>query len=151
MSTLRLSHVINKVTDLHVATAELTAAGFTFAWGSEPGVAHNALVWFDEGPFLEAFQFDRLAGAATGDTVPPAFAARFRHWISAAPGWCDVALECDNTDLGATMARLRAAGVAASGTVAMSRTNPDGTVVSRCGTCFRRSSWSEAALADGRA
>jgi len=135
MSNLRLSHILCKVTDLHAAAARLAADGFTFAWGSAPSVAHNALVWFDEGPFLELFVPASLDAPAAGTSLSPAIAGRFRRWAAAPDGWCDVALESDAKDLDATLARLAAAGVAAAALPRMSRTNPDGSVVSWAGLC----------------
>src|SRR5262249_54346468 len=50
---LRCSHVLCTVDDIARAVADYTELGFTVEWGSDPRQAHNALIWFAEGPFIE--------------------------------------------------------------------------------------------------
>jgi hypothetical protein len=93
---LKCSHILCKVDNLRDSVAQLEQAGFSVQWGSDPARAHNALVWFEDGPFLEFFELPRgfrwlsypfgwRFGASAGQ--------RLRSWALAPAGWCDVALE----------------------------------------------------------
>ncbi len=126
------SHVLCKVADIRLAVRDFEDLGFTVEWGSAPERAHNALIWFPEGPFIELFQ------------LPPAFALlkwplsaahgvaageRLARWARPGEGWRDVALETAETELAATRAGLRAAGVPVSRVMKGTRTRPDAQLV----------------------
>lgn len=126
---LRCSHVLGKVDDISTAVQDFTDLGFTVAWGSAPGHAHNALIWFDSGPFIELFELPSamrllwpVMVAARGRTA----ADRIARWARAAPGWCDVALETESTDLTAARAALRSNGIVVSPVMRGKRTPPGG-------------------------
>ncbi|WP_170233172.1 VOC family protein [Sporomusa termitida] len=70
--------------------------GFSMEWGSISAKAHNALLWFEQGPHIEfcqmpkrfsyfAFPFGLIYGKAAG--------RRLRHWAGPGEGWRDLALE----------------------------------------------------------
>lgn len=93
---LKCSHIICRVNNIADAVRDFKSLGFTIEWGSAPERAHNALLWFEQGPFIEFFQMPKpftylsfplglIYGRAAGD--------RWSCWSKAAEGWCDVALE----------------------------------------------------------
>lgn len=93
---LNCSHILCKVDNLLVAVAHLEQAGFSVQWGGRPENAHNALVWFEQGPFLEFFELPRAfrwLSYPFGWRFGRAAGERLRNWALAPPGWCDVALE----------------------------------------------------------
>ncbi|WP_369362679.1 VOC family protein [Streptomyces sp. CG4] len=131
-TVLRCSHVLCKVDDVRSVVRDYEELGFTVAYGSAPERAHNALLWFEEGPFIEFFQLPpafRLArwpmaavhGRVAGD--------RLARWARAGEGWRDLALETDDTELGAVHGALRAGGVRVSRVMKGRRTRPDGDLV----------------------
>jgi hypothetical protein len=126
------SHAVCKVDDIRVAVRDLEGLGFAVQWGSAPERAHNALVWFEAGPFLEFFELPRVAaflrwpfgllyGSAAGD--------RLLRWAQAPEGWCDWALETSDTALFRTRAVLCEQGVPVSRVIKGKRTRPDGNLV----------------------
>lgn len=129
---LRCSHILCKVDDIHTLVRDYQDLGFTVEWGSAPERAHNALIWFEEGPFLEFFE---LAATSTllrwplGLAFGAAAADRLVSWARPGQGWRDLAVETDTTSLTATRAELRNAGVATSRVIKGKRTRPDGRVV----------------------
>lgn len=118
--------------DLRAAVRDFTDLGFTVGWGADPAKAHNALIWFDEGPFIELSHVPRWVGSVH---LPMrlvkgrAVADRFRAWARSTPGFHDLALETDAVGLADAHAALRAAGIATSKVLAGRRTRPDGEVV----------------------
>ncbi len=129
---LRTSHLVYKVDDIRVLVRDYTELGFTVEYGSDPARAHNALLWFAEGPFIEFFQLHHAFGLLRG----PLSAAyglgageRLRHWARPGEGWRDLALETDDLTLDRTRAALRAAGVPLSRVIKGRRTRPDGDLV----------------------
>ncbi|MEM9563311.1 MAG: VOC family protein [Actinomycetota bacterium] len=132
MSTLRLSHVLHRVTDLHRAVDEAEAAGFVVHWGSDPDRAHNALVWFETGPFLEFFappRFDEASVEQFEAVAGPGAILRARRWAGVDDGWCDYAVETDAPDLDAVVARCQASEVDLGPAFEPSRTLPGGDTV----------------------
>ncbi|MCP3801286.1 VOC family protein [Allokutzneria sp. A3M-2-11 16] len=126
---LRTSHVLCRVDDIHEAVRNFADLGFSVSWGSDPKKAHNALIWFSEGPFIEFFEFpSKLAplrwpvalrfGAGMGK--------RLHKWSRPGKGWRDLALETDDTDLTTTRAQLATRGVDVSRIFRNGRTRPDG-------------------------
>lgn len=89
---LRCSHIVCKTRDIAACVRQLERAGFTV----QRGGAHNALVWFEQGPFLEFFEIPRWARLVTlpfGLRYGRSAGERLAHWARAREGWCDVALE----------------------------------------------------------
>ena len=128
MTPLVLSHVLYRVDDLPAAVADYRDRGFTVTWGGPPASAHNALIWFETGPFLELLLAPET-GRAIPAAVPPAALQRFERWGEGPPGWCDLALETPDPALDNVVASTRAAGIAITDPHPFSRTKPDGSVV----------------------
>ncbi|WP_234384915.1 VOC family protein [Streptomyces sp. MMG1121] len=129
---LRCSHVLCKVDDVRSVVRDYEELGFTVEYGSAPERAHNALLWFEEGPFIEFFQLPpafRLVkwpmaavnGRAAGD--------RLARWARPGEGWRDLALETDDVELVRVHAALSAGGVRVSRVMKGRRTRPDGDLV----------------------
>ena len=57
---LKFWQIICKVNNIKEAVRDLEALGFSIEWGRAPERAHNALLWFKEGPFIEFFQLPKL-------------------------------------------------------------------------------------------
>lgn len=93
---LKCSHILCKVDNIHDCVDQLERAGFTVQWGGDPTRAHNALVWFEHGPFLEFFELPRWfrwLSVPFGWRFGRCAGRRLFQWATAASGWCDVALE----------------------------------------------------------
>jgi glyoxalase-like protein len=120
---LRCSHVLCTVDDIARAVADYAELGFTVEWGSDPRQAHNALIWFADGPFIELAHIPLSYARRRWDR---GMAERIARWTRPDEGWRDVALETDATDLAAAWAALRAAGVDAPAPGRGTRVRPDG-------------------------
>ncbi len=142
---LKCSHISCKVNNLAEVVRDYEALGFTMQWGSSPERAMNALLWFEEGPFIEFFQvpkpftyFSLPLGLIYGRPA----SQRWKHWCQAAEGWCDLALE-PNDDLPTTSEAgkekgqdladikriVKKMGIATSRVINGQRTRPDGITV----------------------
>lgn len=100
--TLRISHVLYQVADLHKAVKKLSDAGFIVSYGTNPAQAYNALIWFEQGAFIELFQPPRLP--AIMKPLMKIFGYRpaldrMEKWQATGKGWCEWALESTATDL----------------------------------------------------
>ncbi|WP_010694379.1 VOC family protein [Saccharopolyspora spinosa] len=118
-----------RIENVQKTVGELAELGFSVAWGSAPDTAHNALVWFEEGPFLEFFTFPsalRLLRWPVAARFGRGMGDRFARWARADGGWRDVALETDDLDLTATRDRLVGSGLGVSRIFRNGRTRPDG-------------------------
>ncbi|WP_328995845.1 VOC family protein [Kribbella sp. NBC_01245] len=128
---LRCSHILCKVDDIQTAVSDYTELGFTMTWGSRPGKAHNALLWFGSGPFVEFFELPSRAAALrwpVGLCFGAAAGRRIADWARPGEGWRDVALETDDLDLRAAHTELKAL-MPVSRVMKGRRTRPDGQVV----------------------
>ncbi|MBX3483815.1 VOC family protein [Phenylobacterium sp.] len=126
---LRFSHVLIRVDDLKAAVADYAALGFTCVWGSAPERAHNALIYFEDGPFLELFKPPPASAAAElalAAVMGRPAARRVRRWGEAPCGLVEYALETDDADLKAVRAASKAAGAPLGRIVGTTRTRPDG-------------------------
>jgi Glyoxalase-like domain len=119
---LRCSHVLCTVDDLGEAVQDFTDLGFAVQWGSDPRVAHNALIWFRDGPFIELAHFPQSVGARSDEVL----GERLARWVAPGEGWRDLALETDATDLAGARAWLREAAVDVSPVLDGKRIRPDG-------------------------
>ncbi|MEK4063318.1 MULTISPECIES: VOC family protein [unclassified Paenibacillus] len=143
---LKCSHILCRVNDIAEVVRNYEALGFSVQWGSAPERALNALIWFEEGPFIELFQVPK----SLTFLIPPlgllfgrAAGRRWTYWAKAKEGWCDVALEPDERaavqgqpqnvgrveQLAAIRQSLREAGLATSRVIHGNRTRPDRTKV----------------------
>ncbi|MCG7409835.1 VOC family protein [Paenibacillus sp. ACRRX] len=140
---LKCSHILCKVDNISQVVRDYEALGFTMQWGSAPNRANNALLWFEQGPFIEFFQipkpltyFIRPLGLFYGQVA----GRRWSYWAKAASGWCDLALEPEEQDMEHTQGgavddgrdltvikeAIDLAGVATSRVIHGRRTRPDG-------------------------
>lgn len=138
---LKCSHILCRVDDIAEVVRNYEALGFSVQWGSAPERALNALIWFEEGPFIELFEVPK----SLTFLIPPlglffgrAAGRRWAYWGKSEEGWCDVALEPDERavvqgqsnigrveQLAAIRQSLREAGLATSRLIHGSRTRPD--------------------------
>ncbi|MEU6665608.1 VOC family protein [Streptomyces sp. NPDC046727] len=126
---LRCSHVLCKVDDVRSVVRDYESLGFTVEYGSAPERAHNALLWFEEGPFIEFFQLPpvfRLAKWPMAAVHGRAAGHLLAHWSRPGQGWRDLALETDDTSLDRVHSVLRGSGVGVSRVMKGGRTRPDG-------------------------
>ena len=122
MSDLTPSHVLVRVQDLARSVAEYEAAGFTVQWGSDPEAAHNALIHFREGPFIELF--DPVPADADPDEFRARMPPRVGAWVDAR-GLCDHALE-GYRSMEAILDGLAARGIETTPAFEAERTGADG-------------------------
>lgn len=133
MSALRVGHVWCRVDDLYAAVADFVDLGFTVSWGADPASAHNALIWFREGPFLEISQVPRALGLARlpmSMRYGRATGERIAAWAGRGASGYDLAVETDETHLDAVRTRLRRRGVPVGKVCRGRRIPPDGQPVS---------------------
>lgn len=129
----RPSHYLIRVPDLAAAVHDYESAGFTVVWGSAPEKAHNALIHFESGGFLELFDPMaspllapiQRAAARVGKALGNPLLVRMHHWIHA-EGLCDFALETTEA-LPMALDAARTRGVRPSRVMNASRTQADGT------------------------
>ncbi|MFI6350423.1 VOC family protein [Streptomyces sp. NPDC050560] len=129
---LRCSHVLCKVDDVHAVVRDYRELGFTLEYGSAPQRAHNALLWFAEGPFIEFFQLPSAFRALKWPMAARyglAAGERLARWAHPREGWRDLALETEEPELGRAHAALAASGVRVSRVMNGRRTRPDGALV----------------------
>lgn len=96
------SHYLIRVENLKQAVDDYEAAGFRIVWGSDPSVAHNALIYFQSGGFLELFnpRVDGIVGTAqsviarAGAALGRPILTRLHRWVGAR-GLCDYAIETE--------------------------------------------------------
>lgn len=107
---MRLSHVLYRVDNLHNAVDRLEKAGFQITYGSKPATAHNAIIWFETGVFIEIYSspklpfilqcFMNIAGLK-------AVAERLVKWQNTPNGWCEWSLETTAKNLTAQKQALK--------------------------------------------
>jgi len=134
----RLDHVVLAVRSLTRATEHFESLGFTVVRGGvhESGRTHNALIAFADDSYLELLALTRwwqrslvraLGAVGALGLITRRLMARegwFVERLAAGGGLADFAAATDSVD--ATLAALRAHGVAADGPLAQGRTRPDG-------------------------
>lgn len=128
---MKLSHILYKVDNLEEAVKEFADMGFTVAYGANPKKATNAMIWFEEGPFIELFTvkvnpvvYSILKGLLklTGKN---ALLKRIDLYKNAPKGFCDVSIETEERELKKYTDLLAAEGYACDRTKGR-RTNLDG-------------------------
>ncbi|MGW3974354.1 VOC family protein [Streptomyces ardesiacus] len=129
---LRCSHVLCKVDDVGAVVRDYEALGFTVEYGSAPERAHNALLWFEEGPFIEFFRLPpafRLLKWPMAAVNGRAAGERLARWARPGEGWSDLALETADTSLAGVHTALRGGDVHVSRVMNGRRERPDGALV----------------------
>ncbi|MEM7217340.1 MAG: VOC family protein [Pseudomonadota bacterium] len=126
------SHYLCRVRDLRRAVADFEQAGFRVVWGGDPERAHNAMIYFEAGGFIELF--DPTASGVTGvvqklvarvgAALGQPLLVRMQNWL-VSHGLCDFALETDQPFAPARDA-LAASGVVLGKSRDFSRRRADG-------------------------
>jgi len=132
ITVARPSHIVQRVQDLTAAVRAFEQAGFVVQWGSEPSIAHNALIYFEQGPFLElvnplsiGFRGALMRRIARiGRLLGEPGLTRLDGWVRS-DGLCDHALEVE-VPMEAALPDLNSRGIALSKPRPFSRTQPDG-------------------------
>lgn len=140
---LKCSHILCKVNNISDVVRDYEAEGFSIQWGSAPERAHNALLWFEKGPFIEFFQIPKpltLLIPPLGWIYGRAARKRWTYWSKSSAGWCDVAMEPEERiseaghgsgadrirELEAVRSTVNKAGISTSRLIHGRRTRPDG-------------------------
>jgi hypothetical protein len=116
----KLDHLVITVNNLEEATAEYSAMGFTVTPGGvhASGATHNALIYFQDGSYLELLA--PTGQQARTDMDAPDYTPLFQH----GEGLIGYALLSDN--LAADVAAMRERGIDISDPKPGGRTRPDG-------------------------
>ncbi len=127
---MRSSHILCKVHDLDAAVKGWEDLGFTVQLGDAPGKAINALIWFENGPFIELIDMKKAQPPAIFRWLmkivsPRGMLRRFDAWRAAPEGWCDFAIETHEGSVTPEVKRLREMGMKIFGPVKNQRTPPD--------------------------
>ncbi len=133
---LKSGHILYKVNNIKTTVRKLTDMGFNVQWGSHPSKAHNALVWFDDGPFIEFFQLPKYAYYLFYPFIMwngKGSVKRWKRWYQQPEGWCDIAIEPsveENVfDLFPYQEHLRKLDIGFSKIIKGKRKRPDGDIV----------------------
>jgi hypothetical protein len=92
---MRLSHILYRVENLHEAVKKYQEMGFTVIYGTKPEKAFNALIWFENGPFIELFQVGQSKALLNLMKLSgkKGLASRFDLYQTSDYGWVDYSLE----------------------------------------------------------
>ncbi len=125
---MKLSHILYKVKDLDEAVKDFEKMGFTVRYGAKKEKAFNALIWFEEGPFIELFTIKKSAKILTfllNIFGKKALGKRFAYFIDADYGWTEYSIENTKVNLEKENKKLERFGVKYS-TMNGRRTNING-------------------------
>lgn len=130
---LKCSHILFKVNNLQEAFEDFSKQGFTVSWGSAKEKAHNAFIWFEEGPFIELFElpsFLKILALPLRLLKGRSAGSRWKKWGNAPEGLCDIALEPTDDahafDLTVIHEKLLSKGLSPSKIIKGKRVRPDG-------------------------
>lgn len=101
---IQLSHVLYRVKDLHLAVSLLQKAGFIVEYGTDPEKAYNAIIWFDEGVFIEIYHNSGLSAPIRWMMKLFGYQPvlnRINKWNKIENGWCEWSLESTLENLNA--------------------------------------------------
>ena len=93
---MQISHVLYRVDDLHKAVKSMENAGFIVEYGTKPEKAYNAIIWFEEGIFIELFKNSELASWVKWIMKLFGYQSilkRIKKWEEIETGWCEWSLE----------------------------------------------------------
>lgn len=93
---IQLSHVLYRVNDLHESVFKLQKEGFVVEYGTDPEKAYNAIIWFEEGIFVEIYTNSGLSLPIK--CMMKLFGYQFvldriNKWENIENGWCEWSLE----------------------------------------------------------
>ncbi len=127
------TQIICKVNNLADAVSDYTALGFSVEWGSDPKKAHNAFLWFEEGPMIELFQvprFGKYFSIPLGIIFGYQIKKRFLYWYNSPEGLCNITMGPTDTEsrlnLKKVLPIVNRAGIKTSRIMKGTRTRPDG-------------------------
>lgn len=89
------TQIICKVENIKKAVSNYIALGFSVEWGAAPKKAHNAFIWFEDGPNIELFQVPKYINYLS---LPIRFLFgkqvknRFSHWYHSPEGLCCITI-----------------------------------------------------------
>ena len=136
--TFRFDHAVIAVSDLDEAIANFKSLGFLVQRGGTTGPVHNALIFFQDGTYLElitpvssrARVLYRLLYSSgvlgLAARYRPALMLRFALWFGGPSGLRDWCIRC--ADLDKSIELFRARGLETTDTELFSRKRPDGEV-----------------------
>jgi hypothetical protein len=138
---MKSSHILCKVNDLAQAVDDYEKLGFTVQWGNPPEKAVNALIWFEQGPFIELLLARKVGFPASitwvlNRLVPNGIFKRLKNWNDRPEGWCDIVLETHDTDVKPEVESLRQQGMKIAGPITGKRNPPDVTTTIRTQTAI---------------
>ncbi len=93
---IQLSHVLYRVKDLHASVKKLQDAGFIVEYGTKHEKAYNAIIWFEEGVFIEIYSSSELPTIAKWLFKIIGYQSvldRLNKWSKIENGWCEWSLE----------------------------------------------------------
>ncbi len=93
---MQLSHVLYRVRDLHAAVEKLRDAGFIVEYGASSQKTYNALIWFEEGVFVEIYSNSGLPNWIKWLMKIVGYRPvldRINKWEQIKEGWCEWSLE----------------------------------------------------------
>ncbi len=149
MKRFAIGHILIKTNDLAQSVKNFEDLGFTATYRTDPAKAHNALIYLQDGSFLELFNPkpfnlpDKLLLAAARLLAPlqPSMMNRLHAYISGPEGLIDYALDSIPPErANAHMAAMRLEGADLGKSVKLSKTLRDG----------RKQTWSIAAPGNPR-
>lgn len=135
MNRFAIGHVLIKTRQLKLAVENFQKLGFTVTYRTNPAKAHNALIYFRDGSFLELFNPkpinlpDKLIRTIFQLLRPlhPAMVNRFLYYLNSQEGLNDYALDSVQPEQAeANVWEITQAGAKLGKTIKKSKTLPDG-------------------------
>lgn len=135
MNKFAIGHILLKAKQLKHTVKNYEKWGFTVTYRTDPATAHNALIYFRDGSFLELFNPkpikapDKLILAVLQLIRPlhQSMISRYIHYIRSTEGLTDFALDSVPHELvETTLAEMKQAGATIGKKINMSKTLQDG-------------------------
>jgi catechol 2,3-dioxygenase-like lactoylglutathione lyase family enzyme len=140
----QIGHVLIKVQDLKEAVRDYEELGFRVSYGSAPDKATNAMIYFEDGSFLELFctsfgqPMDSVMKLAVKLmlALKSPYAGRYRNYITPVEGFRDYALDSTKgQEFAYNMELLKQKGITVHGPRGMKRKNTEG-ILMTWSLCF---------------
>lgn len=131
----QIGHILIKVDNLKEAVEDYEALGFRVTYGSVPGKSTNAMVYFEDGSFLELFStnFGQPVNSIMGFMVKcmhalkNIYAGRMNKYILPGEGFRDYALDsAEGKEFRSNLGMLENQGLSIFGPKHMKRKNAEG-------------------------